>query len=227
MTEGKPKGWSGGYMKLRLSTLGLLFALAFVAVGSKSAHAQTSTEPPKLPDKVVVQPGDSLTIIAEAHATTYVRIYNANDKIQDPNLIYPGDNLRVPTPDEQIPDRPLPTVPPVAQAPTNTPSTPLAATPAPAQSRRIVPTPAAPVTVSNGSVWDQLARCESGGNWAINTGNGFYGGLQFTLSSWHGVGGSGYPNEASREEQIARAEILKSKQGWGAWPACSSKLGLR
>jgi hypothetical protein len=86
--------------------------------------------------------------------------------------------------------------------------------------------PAPRIYASTGSVWDRLAQCESGGNWAINTGNGFYGGLQFTLSSWRGVGGSGYPNMASREEQIARAEILQSRQGWGAWPACSAKLGL-
>ena len=77
------------------------------------------------------------------------------------------------------------------------------------------------------SEWDQVARCESGGNWAINTGNGYYGGLQFSLSSWRGVGGTGYPHEASRETQIAMAERLRSSGGWGHWPACSRKLGLR
>ena len=81
--------------------------------------------------------------------------------------------------------------------------------------------------VAGGSVWDSLAACESGGNWAINTGNGYYGGLQFSLSSWRGVGGTGYPHEASRETQIAMAERLRSSGGWGHWPACSRKLGLR
>ncbi|MGJ3507963.1 ubiquitin-like domain-containing protein [Enemella sp. A6] len=81
--------------------------------------------------------------------------------------------------------------------------------------------------VSSGSVWDRLAQCESGGNWSINTGNGYYGGLQFSASSWRAVGGSGLPHQHSREEQIRRAEILKSKQGWGAWPACTRKLGIR
>ena len=76
-------------------------------------------------------------------------------------------------------------------------------------------------------VWDRLAQCESGGNWRINTGNGYYGGLQFSLGSWRAVGGSGYPHQASRTEQIARGEKLKAKQGWGAWPACTRKLGLR
>ncbi|ODU16968.1 MAG: transglycosylase, partial [Pseudonocardia sp. SCN 72-51] len=70
------------------------------------------------------------------------------------------------------------------------------------------------------------AQCESGGNWAINTGNGFYGGLQFTLSTWKAYGGSGSPQGASREQQIAVAERVLAGQGWGAWPACSRKLGL-
>ena len=77
------------------------------------------------------------------------------------------------------------------------------------------------------SVWDDLAQCESGGDWSINTGNGYYGGLQFLLSTWHAVGGTGYPHENSREEQIYRAEILLAQSGWGQWPACSSMLGLR
>src|SRR5215212_7606758 len=78
----------------------------------------------------------------------------------------------------------------------------------------------------SGSVWDKLAQCESGGNWSINTGNGFYGGLQFTLSTWRAYGGTGMPHEASREEQIAVAERVQDAQGWGAWPACTSKLGI-
>lgn len=76
------------------------------------------------------------------------------------------------------------------------------------------------------ATWDSLAQCESGGNWNINTGNGFYGGIQFTQQSWNGVGMSGSPMNASREQQIEAAERLLAQQGWGAWPACSSKLGL-
>jgi uncharacterized protein YabE (DUF348 family) len=79
----------------------------------------------------------------------------------------------------------------------------------------------------SGSVWDKLAKCESGGNWSINTGNGYYGGLQFSLSTWRAYGGSGMPNKASREQQIAIAKKLQADAGWGAWPACSAKLGLR
>jgi uncharacterized protein YabE (DUF348 family) len=79
----------------------------------------------------------------------------------------------------------------------------------------------------SGSVWDKLAQCESGGNWSINTGNGYYGGLQFSLSTWRAYGGSGMPNKASREQQIAIAKKIQADAGWGAWPACSRKIGLR
>lgn len=76
------------------------------------------------------------------------------------------------------------------------------------------------------STWDSLAQCESGGNWSTNTGNGFSGGLQFTSSTWQAYGGSGSPADASREQQIAVAERVQASQGWGAWPSCSSQLGL-
>jgi uncharacterized protein YabE (DUF348 family) len=82
-------------------------------------------------------------------------------------------------------------------------------------------------SVASGSVWDRLAQCESGGNWSINTGNGFYGGLQFTPSTWRGYGGTGMPHQASREQQIAVAKKVQAGQGWGAWPACTAKLGIR
>ena len=80
------------------------------------------------------------------------------------------------------------------------------------------------------TVWDRVASCESGGNWSINTGNGFYGGLQFTNSTWRAYGGGSYASRAdlaSRSAQIAIATKVQASQGWGAWPACSSKLGLR
>ncbi|MEN3303746.1 MAG: resuscitation-promoting factor RpfA [Pseudonocardia sp.] len=89
-----------------------------------------------------------------------------------------------------------------------------------------------PVAVSgtanaaSGSTWDALAQCESSGNWSINTGNGFSGGLQFTPSTWQAFGGQGAPENATREQQIAVAENVLAAQGWNAWPACSQKLGL-
>ncbi|WP_225727828.1 MULTISPECIES: resuscitation-promoting factor Rpf1 domain-containing protein [unclassified Nocardia] len=79
------------------------------------------------------------------------------------------------------------------------------------------------------SDWDRLAQCEAGGNWGIDTGNGFKGGLQFTQSTWNAHGGQNYAStasQASREQQIAVAEKVLASQGWGAWPSCSSRLGL-
>lgn len=76
------------------------------------------------------------------------------------------------------------------------------------------------------STWDKLAQCESGGNWSINTGNGYYGGLQFSLSTWKAFGGSGMPHQASKAEQIRVATKVQAAQGWGAWPACTANLGI-
>lgn len=77
------------------------------------------------------------------------------------------------------------------------------------------------------SAWDRLAQCESGGNWKTNTGNGYYGGLQFSPTTWRAFGGGGMPHNASRQEQIAVAERVLASQGWKAWPSCSRKMGLR
>jgi LysM repeat protein len=219
-----------------MATLGV--AASLVIPGIPGQHAQTkaqSTRPkvvtaskvtasapqPPQPVMVSVEPGDSLVTIASDHQTTYVRIYDANEQITDPNVIYPGQQLRIPTADEQLADRPLPqaVAAPVAVAAvapsysyTAAASTPRAAT---------------PVSYSaDGTNWDALSQCEAGGNWATNTGNGYYGGLQFTQSSWNAVGGSGLPSDASREEQIARAQMLAARSGMGSWPACSAKLGM-
>ncbi|WP_139359889.1 resuscitation-promoting factor [Mycobacterium sp. D16Q16] len=85
-------------------------------------------------------------------------------------------------------------------------------------------------TVTRGSAWDALASCEAGGNWAINTGNGFYGGVQFDYGTWLAHGGAKYAPRAdlaTREEQIAIAEKTLAVQGWGAWPVCSARVGAR
>ena len=76
-------------------------------------------------------------------------------------------------------------------------------------------------------VWGRLAQCESGGNPKTNTGNGFYGMYQFTLSTWQSLGGTGYPHEADAATQTAMAKKLQAQAGWGQWPACADKLGLR
>lgn len=84
--------------------------------------------------------------------------------------------------------------------------------------------------VSDGATWDALSRCEAGGNWAINTGNGFYGGVQFDQNTWERQGGLRYAPRAdlaTREEQIAIADVTRARQGWGAWPVCSGRVGAR
>lgn len=90
------------------------------------------------------------------------------------------------------------------------------------------PEPTPPAASSGGSgAWDRLAQCESGGNWSINTGNGYYGGLQFNLGTWRSNGGSGRPDQASKAEQIRIATKLRDRAGgYGAWPGCAAKLGL-
>ena len=88
------------------------------------------------------------------------------------------------------------------------------------------PEPVEPAPAVGDGIWDRLAACESGGNWSINTGNGFYGGIQFSAPTWASVGGSGLPHENSREEQIKRGKILQARAGWGQWPGCAAKLGL-
>ncbi|WP_415032823.1 transglycosylase family protein [Gordonia sp. (in: high G+C Gram-positive bacteria)] len=94
---------------------------------------------------------------------------------------------------------------------------------------RVGTKPGAPY-VPPGSVWDTLAQCEAGGNWHINTGNGFYGGVQFDYGTWLRHGGGKYAPRAdlaTREEQIEIAKKTQAAQGWGAWPACTAKMGLR
>nr|WP_305852084.1 resuscitation-promoting factor [Aeromicrobium sp. CFBP 8757] len=74
------------------------------------------------------------------------------------------------------------------------------------------------------SVWDKIAKCESGGNWSINTGNGYYGGLQFSAATWKSVGGPGLPHENSREVQIKYAKILQARSGWGQWGCAGARF---
>jgi hypothetical protein len=88
---------------------------------------------------------------------------------------------------------------------------------------------AAPADAATNRSWNRLAQCESGGNWHINTGNGYYGGLQFSPSTWRGFGGGHFASSAhraSRRAQIAVAQRVLRGQGWGAWPSCTSQLGL-
>jgi resuscitation-promoting factor RpfA len=94
----------------------------------------------------------------------------------------------------------------------------------------VIPLVGAPAaSAATTSTWDRLARCESGGNWHINTGNGYYGGLQFNAGTWRAYGGGKFaslPHRATKSEQITVAERLLDARGWSPWPACSRRLGL-
>lgn len=193
-----------------------------VAANNQAANPEEAKPAPApAPKMVTVQSGDYLEKIATENQTTSLRLFYANTGVSNPDLIYPNQQLRVPTAEEALTPREVPTN---QSVPTPTPAVGAqAAAPAPAPAR--VATSSAPAVAAG--VWDRLAACEAGGNWHINTGNGYYGGLQFSLSSWRAVGGSGLPSNASREEQIQRGKMLQARQGWGAWPSCSAKLGLR
>jgi LysM repeat protein len=180
----------------------------------------------------VVRAGDTLAAIASKQGLGDWRlIYDANTVIKHPDLIYPGQRLAIPPKGAKLAHRPLLTPQPVqvqqwrpvhrsnwrSQQSTQFTSSRRSSWRSSSRSS----------SVAGGGVWDRLAQCESGGNWGTSTGNGFYGGLQFTPGSWRAAGGSGMPHTASRSEQIRVAQNLQRRQGWGAWPACSSKLGLR
>ncbi len=199
-------------------------------------------QPAPAPVTYTVQQGDSLTSIGRQFGlngpSDWRRLYDANLQVVIPDLLHVGQVLTIPSADAALEQRALP-VPPPPPAPVSVerdrsdsgdddrssdsdrPSR------SSGSSQRASSAPAPAAASSGSGVWDQLAQCEAGGNWSISTGNGYHGGLQFSQSSWEAVGGSGSAANASREEQIARAEQLQARQGWDAWPTCSSKLGLR
>lgn len=211
-------------MRLFALIVGLFLAAVLFAAGSPHVYAQEASvqeqEVVKVESQetyVKVKSGDNLTKIAKAEKTTYKRIFYANKQIKNPDLIYPGQKLRIPDAKEELKKRKLSA---------EQKAVALASDTAYKSQVKAVSKTSAP-RVAGGSVWDRLAGCESGGNWSINTGNGYYGGLQFSLATWRAVGGTGYPHQHSREEQIKRGQILQARSGWGQWPACTLKLGLR
>lgn len=211
--------------KVKLTSFAVAGAIALF--GASSAQAQEAT-------MVQINPGDTLEAIATAHNTTYVRIFNANPHISNPDLINAGDSVRIPAESEELPDRfgEIQAQAAAYQAQVAAQQAQYATQPQYTQQPQATyqaPQPAAaPVANVDGGVWDTIAQCESGGNWAIDTGNGYSGGLQFAPGTWAAYGdGSASAAAASKEAQIAAAERVLAAQGWGAWPACSAKAGLR
>lgn len=163
----------------------------------------------------VVQSGDNLSSIAQSeNMNSWVPLWNANPNLADPNLIYAGQTLVVPT--GPTTNRPLP---PDA-----------ASMPAVIQSAAPVTTYHAPTTYvareaatttyasSTSSILARVRMRESGGNYSTNTGNGFYGAYQFTIGTWESVGGQGLPSNASPAEQDMRAQMLYNERGCEPWP---------
>ncbi len=180
-------------------------AIAITALSALPAFASTTH---------VVKPGETLFQIArKAGLTSWLPIYDANLNVANPDLIFPGQKLVIPGKNDKV--KPRTTAHKKAKAVKHH-----AATKHHTTKHQTVHHASA---VVDGGVWDRIAACESGGNWSANTGNGYYGGLQFSLSSWRAVGGSGRPDQASKATQIAMAERLQHAQGWGAWPVCSAR----
>jgi Transglycosylase-like domain/LysM domain len=178
-----------------------------------------------VPASYTVQQGDSLSAIA-AHtygkAADWPAVWWVNrHQVANPNLITAGQRLRLPA-SGQVPawmaraaQAAIPAPPPVPAAVSIPQASPPAAAPV---------STAAPAS-SGGANWSAIAACESGGNWSASTGNGFYGGLQFTEQTWLGYGGGQYAssaNQATKAQQIAVAERVLAGQGIGAWPTCGA-----
>lgn len=193
----------------------LVASLAMMAVMGGSAQASDSegeraqkpAEPP-VPKIHTVAVGESLSVIAEQHQLESWRpLWDVNTELENPDLIYEGQQLRVP--EGPTEERPVPaTAAPVYQQP------------AP---KSVSQTPQRKVSATNYAagapgVLERIRLRESGGNYATNTGNGYYGAYQFNLSTWRGVGGSGLPSEASPAEQDMRAQMLYDRRGCSPWP---------
>jgi len=198
-----------------IPVVGLAKSLIAVTISlhPATAHHQTYT----------VKAGDTLTAIAAreyGHAADWPALWWANRRrVSNPNMISVGERLQVPSSHQvsasmahaALAAIPAPPAPSAAPAPVD----PSAGT---------VPVATAPAP-SGGVNWDAIAQCESGGDWGINTGNGFYGGLQFTEGTWLANGGGQYAssaNLATAAQQIAVANNVLASQGIGAWPVCGA-----
>ena len=177
-----------------------------------------------------VQPGETLSAIAAhayGNAADWPAVWWANrNQVPNPNVIAAGQRLRLPA-SGQVPvlmaDAARAAIPASTPAPAAVQAAAVSASQADPPAAASVST-AAPAS-SGGVNWSAIAACESGGNWSANTGNGFYGGLQFTEQTWLGYGGGQYAssaNQATAAQQIAVAQRVLAGQGIGAWPVCGA-----
>lgn len=185
---------------------------------SSAIILETKPNQPETPAEPTASLGKYIQNIYEEHKSTeldlarhvivtayhHMELTTSDNELQDP----------------QTPPTPEPTPKPLpVQTPRPTPQ---------ARAATIPPIARQPVRASGtGDVWDLLVQCETQGDWYANTGNGYYGGLQFDEQTWRSVGGRGNPANAPIAEQKLRAELLRQQRGFQPWPACSAQLGLR
>lgn len=221
--------------RFRRSSLlvGATAALTLVAAPA-IAHEDPNADAP-VETTYTVQEGEFLAEIAQEHDLDgWAPIYALNhDAIDHPDVLRIGQELDIPAEPDAV-DVDAIDIPgqgaPAGSADRSQASSDGQATSQGTQESTSASPEPQPSQSASGSVWDRLAQCESNGNWSTNTGNGFYGGLQFHPQTWAAHGGNQYaPNAhlASRGQEIAIAERVLASQGWSAWPACSSKMGLR
>jgi LysM repeat protein len=187
------------------------------------------------PASYTVHQGDTLSAIAAhnyGNAADWPAVWWVNrHQVSNPNMLLVGQRLRLPASGHvtaaiaNAAQAAIPAPPPPPPSPAPAPTTPVTySQPAPSSAAPVY-TSAPASSSSSGVNWNAIAACESGGNWSINTGNGFYGGLQFTQQTWLGYGGGQYAssaNLASPSQQIAVAQRVLGGQGIGAWPVCGA-----
>ena len=183
------------------------------------------------PASYTVHQGDTLSAIAArnyGNSADWPAVWWMNrHQVRNPNVLLVGERLRLPASGHVTA-----AMAHAAQAAIPDPPPPSPASTAPVSYSQPDPSPAAapvyssaPASSAGGADWNAIAACESGGNWSISTGNGFYGGLQFTQQTWLGYGGGQYAasaNLATPSEQIAVAQRVLAGQGIGAWPVCGA-----
>jgi len=207
-----------------MAAAGLAKSLIATAITLYPAPAQHG------PDSYTVRPGDTLSVIAArayGSAADWPAVWWANRRpAPDPDMITAGQRLVLPS-SYQVPQW-LARAARAARAATASTRLAPAAAPGAAPIAPAAPTRASgPAPASSGGVnWSAIAACESGGNWSASTGNGFYGGLQFTEQTWLAYGGGQYAssaNLATPGQQIAVAQRVLAGQGIGAWPVCGAR----
>lgn len=203
-------------MKLRISifALGLFGLLVLLPTSAKAAEPNPSYS---------VVAGDSLSQVATKHSlANWKLVWDANPSLTNPDQLNVGQVLVIPTKEVAAP-RELPGgYGVVVSAPVSYQSTYAKKT---TTARRT--TPAVAQQPAGDDAWARLRACESGGNYSINTGNGYYGAYQYNNGTWNNYGGYARADLAPAAVQDAKARETQASRGWNPWPACSSKLGLR